>query len=200
MRIGLEIVYRIGLYALPIPWRSRIDVWQPRVCFVDRWSVSMVAARASLRGRGRRNARDRSGRLRVARRVVESRARAARSRTHIRLPPGGIARNVQRNATTTNRSGERAWRGRPSSRAQGLHQFVVDPQCEQRRRPHADEPALSSPAPELEHERGRHRGERAEQKPMRRDLRRLLFDQPRDLAFSVFGSDDWYARIRRAGD
>ena len=36
MRAGLEIEYRISLYGLPIPWRSRIDVWEPGVCFVDR--------------------------------------------------------------------------------------------------------------------------------------------------------------------
>ena len=36
MRAGLEIDYRIRLYGLPIPWRSRIDVWTPGVCFVDR--------------------------------------------------------------------------------------------------------------------------------------------------------------------
>lgn len=36
MREGLEIEYRIRLYGLPIPWRSRIDVWEPGVRFVDR--------------------------------------------------------------------------------------------------------------------------------------------------------------------
>lgn len=36
MQTGLEIEYRISLYGLPLPWRSRIDVWQPGVCFVDR--------------------------------------------------------------------------------------------------------------------------------------------------------------------
>jgi ligand-binding SRPBCC domain-containing protein len=36
MREGLEIDYRIMLYGLPIPWRSRIDVWEPRRRFVDR--------------------------------------------------------------------------------------------------------------------------------------------------------------------
>jgi ligand-binding SRPBCC domain-containing protein len=36
MRAGLEIDYRIRLYGVPIPWRSRIDVWEPRVGFVDR--------------------------------------------------------------------------------------------------------------------------------------------------------------------
>ena len=39
MRTGLEIAYRISLYGLPMPWRSRIDVWQPGVCFVDRQIV-----------------------------------------------------------------------------------------------------------------------------------------------------------------
>ena len=39
MRVGLEISYRIGLYGLPLPWRSRIDVWEPGVCFVDRQLV-----------------------------------------------------------------------------------------------------------------------------------------------------------------
>ena len=39
MRAGLEIAYRISLYGLPMPWRSRIDLWEPRVCFVDRQIV-----------------------------------------------------------------------------------------------------------------------------------------------------------------
>jgi ligand-binding SRPBCC domain-containing protein len=39
MRIGLEIAYRLSLYGLPMPWRSRIDVYQPGVCFVDRQIV-----------------------------------------------------------------------------------------------------------------------------------------------------------------
>lgn len=36
MREGTEIEYRIVLYGIPIPWRSRIDVWEPGVRFVDR--------------------------------------------------------------------------------------------------------------------------------------------------------------------
>lgn len=36
MAEGLEIDYRIVLHGLPIPWRTRIDVWQPGVRFVDR--------------------------------------------------------------------------------------------------------------------------------------------------------------------
>jgi len=36
MRVGLEIDYRIVVRGLPIPWRSRIEVWEPRVRFVDR--------------------------------------------------------------------------------------------------------------------------------------------------------------------
>ena len=39
MRAGLEIAYRISLYGLPMPWQSRIDVWEPGVCFVDRQLV-----------------------------------------------------------------------------------------------------------------------------------------------------------------
>ena len=39
MRLGLEIAYVIRLYGLPLPWRSRIDVWEPGVCFVDRQLV-----------------------------------------------------------------------------------------------------------------------------------------------------------------
>jgi ligand-binding SRPBCC domain-containing protein len=39
MRAGLEIAYRIRLYGLPVPWRSRIDVWEPGVRFVDRQLV-----------------------------------------------------------------------------------------------------------------------------------------------------------------
>lgn len=36
IREGVEIDYRIGLYGLPVPWRSRIDVWEPGIRFVDR--------------------------------------------------------------------------------------------------------------------------------------------------------------------
>jgi ligand-binding SRPBCC domain-containing protein len=36
MREGATIDYRISLYGLPIPWRTRIDVWEPGVRFVDR--------------------------------------------------------------------------------------------------------------------------------------------------------------------
>ena len=38
MRAGLEIEYRISLYGVPIPWRSRIEVWEPGVRFVD-WQI-----------------------------------------------------------------------------------------------------------------------------------------------------------------
>ncbi|MBA3948531.1 MAG: SRPBCC family protein [Acidobacteria bacterium] len=36
MREGRIINYRIVLYGLPIPWQTRIDVWEPGVRFVDR--------------------------------------------------------------------------------------------------------------------------------------------------------------------
>ena len=36
MREGLIIDYRLSLYGVPIPWRTRIDVWDPGVRFVDR--------------------------------------------------------------------------------------------------------------------------------------------------------------------
>jgi ligand-binding SRPBCC domain-containing protein len=36
MREGAVIDYHIALYGLPIPWRTRIDVWEPGVRFVDR--------------------------------------------------------------------------------------------------------------------------------------------------------------------
>jgi len=36
MREGLEIEYQIRLYGVPIPWRTRIDVWEPGRRFVDR--------------------------------------------------------------------------------------------------------------------------------------------------------------------
>ena len=39
MREGATIDYRISLRGLPLPWRSRIDVWEPDVCFVDRQIV-----------------------------------------------------------------------------------------------------------------------------------------------------------------
>ena len=39
MREGTEIDYRISLRGLPLPWRSRIDVWEPGVRFVDRQVV-----------------------------------------------------------------------------------------------------------------------------------------------------------------
>jgi ligand-binding SRPBCC domain-containing protein len=39
MREGVEIEYRIVLYGVPLPWRSRIDVWEPGVRFVDRQVV-----------------------------------------------------------------------------------------------------------------------------------------------------------------
>ncbi|HKT82162.1 MAG TPA: SRPBCC family protein [Vicinamibacterales bacterium] len=39
MRTGVEIAHRISLYGLPMPWLSRIDVWEPGVRFVDRQIV-----------------------------------------------------------------------------------------------------------------------------------------------------------------
>lgn len=36
MEEGALIDYRITLHGLPIPWRTRIDVWEPGVRFVDR--------------------------------------------------------------------------------------------------------------------------------------------------------------------
>jgi len=36
MCAGVEIDYRIVLHGIPIPWRSRIDVWEPGIRFVDR--------------------------------------------------------------------------------------------------------------------------------------------------------------------
>jgi len=36
MRQGTEIDYRIVLHGWPIPWKTRIDVWEPGVRFVDR--------------------------------------------------------------------------------------------------------------------------------------------------------------------
>jgi ligand-binding SRPBCC domain-containing protein len=36
MRVGTEIDYRIVLYGMPIPWKTRIDAWEPGVRFVDR--------------------------------------------------------------------------------------------------------------------------------------------------------------------
>jgi ligand-binding SRPBCC domain-containing protein len=39
LRPGAEIDYRISIYGLPVPWRSRIDVWEPNHRFVDRQLV-----------------------------------------------------------------------------------------------------------------------------------------------------------------
>jgi ligand-binding SRPBCC domain-containing protein len=36
MREGTLIDYRIVLYGIPVPWQTRIDVWEPGVRFVDR--------------------------------------------------------------------------------------------------------------------------------------------------------------------
>jgi ligand-binding SRPBCC domain-containing protein len=36
LREGTLIDYRISLRGLPLPWRSRIDVWEPGARFVDR--------------------------------------------------------------------------------------------------------------------------------------------------------------------
>jgi ligand-binding SRPBCC domain-containing protein len=36
MKEGLEIDYVIVVRSLPIPWKTRIDVWEPGVRFVDR--------------------------------------------------------------------------------------------------------------------------------------------------------------------
>jgi ligand-binding SRPBCC domain-containing protein len=36
MGVGTLIDYRIVLYGVPIPWQTRIDVWEPGVRFVDR--------------------------------------------------------------------------------------------------------------------------------------------------------------------
>ena len=35
MRAGAIIDYRLRLYGLPIPWQTRIEIWEPGVRFVD---------------------------------------------------------------------------------------------------------------------------------------------------------------------
>jgi ligand-binding SRPBCC domain-containing protein len=39
MREGAVLDYRLRLHGLPIPWRTRIDAWEPGVRFVDRQIV-----------------------------------------------------------------------------------------------------------------------------------------------------------------
>ena len=39
MAQGAEIDYRIVLYSIPIPWKTRIVRWEPDVCFVDQQVV-----------------------------------------------------------------------------------------------------------------------------------------------------------------
>lgn len=39
MAEGVELDYEIVLHGLPIPWRTRIDVWEPGVRFVDRQRI-----------------------------------------------------------------------------------------------------------------------------------------------------------------
>jgi ligand-binding SRPBCC domain-containing protein len=39
MQASVEIDYRIVVHGVPLPWRSRIDVWEPGVRFVDRQVV-----------------------------------------------------------------------------------------------------------------------------------------------------------------
>ena len=39
MGVGTVIDYRISMRGLPLPWRSRIDVWEPGIRFVDRQIV-----------------------------------------------------------------------------------------------------------------------------------------------------------------
>lgn len=39
MREGVLLDYTIALYGVPLAWRSRIDVWEPGVRFVDRQLV-----------------------------------------------------------------------------------------------------------------------------------------------------------------
>ena len=39
LREGTLLDYRIRLHGVPIPWRTRIDVWEPGIRFVDRQIV-----------------------------------------------------------------------------------------------------------------------------------------------------------------
>ena len=39
MAEGVELDYEIVLHGLPIPWRTRIDAWEPGVRFVDRQHI-----------------------------------------------------------------------------------------------------------------------------------------------------------------
>ena len=122
MREGTLIDYRIVLHGLPIPWRTRIDVWEPGVRFVDRQTmrtVPLVASRAPLRGGRGRHTRDRRCRVPAARALGQRLDGEARRRADLRLPSGSAAPLLRRrrDALTIGASSSHDRERRPEGRA-----------------------------------------------------------------------------------
>ena len=114
MREGLEIDYHIVLYGLTIPWRSRIDVWEPGVRFVDRQVLGPYRwwhHEHRFESVSRRDACDRPRRVQAPRTVDQRTARPSGRRTHLCLPEadtaGVVCRVSARDRTTRHK--DRAW-------------------------------------------------------------------------------------------
>ena len=98
MAEGVEIDYLIVLHGLPIPWRSRIDVWEPGVRFVDRQVLGPYRwwhheHRFESAGRGTRvvDHVEFVPRLRWITGALVQRRRGA----YLRVPAGGTAKAVR---------------------------------------------------------------------------------------------------------